>query len=74
MGFSAVGVRSNELRNMPGRVVSRARLNMARRGMQWQVGEKDVEVREAREDERKLETTRKAPVEKDNRRRLVVVQ
>jgi hypothetical protein len=73
MSLPAVGVRSNELCDMPGRVVSRAWLDVPRRGMQWQVGEKDVEVREARKDERKLETARKAPVKKDNGRRLIVV-
>jgi hypothetical protein len=34
--------------------------------MQREVGEKNVEVREVRKNERKLETTRKASVEKDD--------
>jgi hypothetical protein len=41
--------------------------------MQREVGEKDVEVREVRKDERKLEMTRKASVEKDNGCQLIVI-
>lgn len=41
--------------------------------MQRKVGEKDVEVREVRKDERKFETTRKASVEKDDGCEFIII-
>lgn len=74
VGSAAVGVGADEARDVPGCVFGRAWGDVARRRVQWQVGEEEMEVGEMREGEGELEVAGEAAVEEDDCCLLVVVQ